>query len=138
MNPRSSRDEALGVRKLSASFAFTAGASNVAEVAISVVDKDAVVVPGIRTFTLWLSDNATGKGLTGTTASGTVTVKTSSGAVIGTLTTKMALVVQTLESGIFTLEITDSAKTTFYVAVSFDNYDPPVVSRIMATADYGA
>lgn len=120
------------------SFAFTAGAANVAEVAIQVLDGNGVAIASGIPFNVWLSDAATGVGLTATSASGTVTAKTASGAVFGTLTAKKALVVQPLASGIFTLEITDSAKTAFYVAVQ-DPYSGLVkVSRVMATGDYGA
>jgi hypothetical protein len=122
----------------SATFTFTAGAANVAEVAIALVDGAGVAVASGQPFNVWLSDAATGVGLTATSASGTVTAKSASGAVFGTLTAKKALVVQPLATGIFTLEITDTAKTTFYVAVQNPATGQVVVSRIMATGDYGA
>ena len=122
----------------SATFTFAAGAANVAEVAIALVDGAGVVVAQPQLFDVWLSDAATGLGLTTTSASGTVTAKAASGAVVGTLTAKKALVVQPLATGIFTLEITDTSKTTFYVAIQSRFTGQVTVSRIMATGDYGA
>lgn len=122
----------------SATFTFTAGAANVAEVAIALVDGGDSAVASGQPFTVWLSDSAAGVGLTATSASGTVTAKAASGEVFGTLTAKKALVVQPLATGIFTLEITDTAKTTFYVAVQNPATGQVIVSRIMATGDYGA
>lgn len=121
-----------------ATFTFTAGAANVAEVAIALTDGGGTAVASAQPFNVWLSDSAAGTGLTATTASGTVTAKAASGEVFGTLTAKKALVVQPLATGIFTLEITDTAKTTFYVAVQNPFTGQVVVSRIMATGDYGA
>ncbi len=100
-----------------ASFTFTpaAGAANICEVTIQAKDAAGVSLNGPHIMTVWLSDAATGLGLTGTAASGTVTAKTATGAVFGTLEAKKALVVQTLANGSFVLEITDNAKTGFYV-----------------------
>lgn len=122
----------------SVSYAFTAGAANVAEIAISVLDGDGVLLTGARPLIVWLSDAATGAGLTGTSASGTVQAKSASGADFGVLTAKKALIAQPLATGIYTLEITDTSKTTFYVCVQDPYSGRVVVSRIMATGDYGA
>ena len=92
------------------SFSPAAGGANVCEVTITLNHTGrALPIPTI--FPVWLSDAATGAGLTATTASGTVTAKTASGTVIGTLTSKKALSVQSKADGTFILEITDSAKT---------------------------
>ena len=119
-------------------FAISAGASNVCEVAISAVDASGNLIPAVQNLKVWLSDDATGIGQSGTDASGTVTFKTASGTVLDTLTAKQSLIVQTLATGVFTLEITDSAKTTFYVSVENPFTGKTVVSRILATGDYGA
>lgn len=120
------------------SFAFTAGAANVAEIAISVLDGAATLLAGAKPLLVWLSDSATGAGLTATGASGTVQAKSASGADFGVLTAKKALIAQPLGTGIYTLEITDTAKTGFYVCVQ-DPYSGQVnVSRVMVTGDYGA
>jgi len=119
-------------------FVATAGAANVAEVAISVKDSSGDLITGVQNLKLWLSDSATGAGQTAVTASGTVTNKTASGTVLDTLTAKKSLIVQTLATGVFTLEITDTAKTAFYVCVQNPFTGKTVVSTVLATGDYGA
>ena len=119
------------------SFAIAAAATNVSNVTISVVNKDGYTIPGVHILDVWLSDAATGIGLTGATASGTVQAKTASGTVHGALTAKKALRVSTLADGTFVLEITDSAKTGFYVAAA-SGIIPTQVSRVMVAGDYGA
>lgn len=135
----SKRDQALGTGYRQATFSAAAGASNVCEVTVQVKDKGAVALPGHHNLILKLADAASGVGLTGTSASGTVQAKSSSGTVIGTLTSKKALLVETLPNGSFILEITDSSKTGFYVVAEF--MDQPLdkfVSDVLETADYGA
>ena len=119
-------------------FVATAGASNVCEVAISLKDASGNLITGVQNLKLWLSDASTGAGQTGTTASGTVTAKAASGTVLDTLTAKKSLIVQTLATGVFTLEITDTAKTAFYVCVQNPFTGKTVVSTVLATGDYGA
>lgn len=120
-------------------FAFvpTAGAANIAEVAITAQDADGNTVATPEVFTVWLSDAATGAGLTATAASGTVQAKAASGADFGTLTAKKALVVQALATGVYTLEITDTAKTGFYVCAQAPNGNVAVSAQLV-TGDYGA
>ena len=118
-------------------FAAAQGAANITEVTVTAVKADgSTTVAGPMIYHLWLSDAATGAGLTGTAASGTVTVKSASGAVIGTLTSKKALVVQALASGVFILEITDTAKTAFYVCAQTPHGEVKIAT-ILATGDYG-
>lgn len=118
-------------------FGIAAAATNVSEVTITVVNKDGYTVPGVHVLDVWLSDAATGVGLTGTTASGTVQAKAASGTVHGALTAKKAIRVSTLTTGKFILEITDSAKTGFYVGAAL-GVVPAQVSRAMVAGDYGA
>jgi len=87
---------------------------------------------------VWLSDADTGVGLTATTASGTVQAKSASGADFATFTAKKALLVQPLATGVYTLEITDSAKTAFYVCAATLDGRAYSVSTVLATEDYGA
>jgi hypothetical protein len=122
----------------SASFTITAGGANVCEVAITLVDGKGNTVAGAQPMLVWLSDAATGAGLTATSASGTVQAKSASGADFGTLTAKKALIVQPLATGIYTLEITDTAKTGFYVAAQNPYSGQNIVSRQLITADYGS
>ena len=56
---------------------------------------------------------------------------------VGILTAKKALAVHTLANGTYTLEITATGKTAYYVGVMLP-CGLIVVSRVMATADYGA
>ena len=119
-------------------FAATAGAENVCEVAITLKDAAGATVDGARPFMVWLSDADTGVGLTATTASGTVQAKSASGADFATFTAKKALLVQPLATGVYTLEITDSAKTAFYVCAATLDGRAYSVSTVLATKDYGA
>jgi hypothetical protein len=114
-----------------------AGGANVSEVTITVVDGGGDPLSGVHVLDVYLSDAATGVGLTATTASGTVTAKTASGTVLGALTTKKALRVSTTAAGVFVLEITDTAKTGFYVCAVLPISGRVIVSDQLVTADYG-
>jgi hypothetical protein len=118
-------------------FSPAAGAANVSDVTITVKDAAGATIAAPFNLDVWLSDAATGAGLTGTTASGTVTAKAASGAVIATHSAKKALLVQTLATGVFILEITDTAKTGFYVAATVPSTGRTVVSAQLITANYG-
>lgn len=118
-------------------FSIAAAGANVSEVTITVKDGAGVAVAGVHHLDVWLSDAATGAGLTGTTASGTVTAKAASGIVYSTATAKKALRVQTLATGVFVLEITDTAKTGFYVCATNPLTGRATVSAQLVTASYG-
>jgi hypothetical protein len=118
-------------------FAAAAGSTNVAEVTITVKDAAGATIAGVFNFDVWLSDAATCAGLTATTASGAVAVKTSSGADVGTLTTKKALRAQTLATGVYILSITDSAKTGFYPCASLPSTGATKVGAQLITGNYG-
>lgn len=131
------RDVALGTSKVAISMAAAAGSSNVSNVTIKVTNKDGDSIIGMHLLKVWLSDAKLGA-LTGTTASGTVTNKTSEGVVIDTLTSKKSLIVRTMDDGEFVLEITDTAKTAFHVCVALMSDGPaPMADLLLATADYG-
>jgi hypothetical protein len=117
--------------------AAAAGAANVCEVTCTVKDAAGVAIPLAIHFDVWLSDAATGAGLTGTTASGTVTAKAASGIVLSTYTAKKALRVQSLGTGVFVLEITDTAKTAFYACVQ-NPATGATIALLLATGNYGA
>lgn len=117
--------------------AIAAAGANVSEITLTVQDGHGVAIAKAVPLKIWLSDDAGGLGLTSTSASGTVTAKSASGEVFGTLTAKKALEVQTLANGTFILEITDTAKTGFYVATELPVAGLPSVSRQLLTADYG-
>jgi hypothetical protein len=122
---------------VAASFSIAAGGANVSEVTVQMQDSEGNDVSGVHHLDVWLSDAATGVGLTATSASGTVQAKSASGADIGTLTAKKALRIQTLADGSYILEITDTAKTGFYVATQVPGTGKADVSRQLVTGDYG-
>lgn len=119
-----------------ATFAAAAGASNVTEVTITVKDQAGVTVAAVHHFDVWLSDSATCAGLTGTTASGTVQAKAASGVDITVYTAKKSLRVETLATGVYILEVTDSAKTGFFVCAA--PAGKAAASAQLVTGDYGA
>jgi hypothetical protein len=114
-----------------------AAGSNVSEVTFTVRDANGAAIAAVHHLDIYLSDAATGAGLTATSASGTVTAKTSSGAVIHTQSAKKALGVQTLATGVFVLEITDTAKTTFYPVAILPSTGKAVVGTQLTAANYG-
>ena len=122
----------------SITFVPASGAANVCDVVITVLDAAGVAIAQAFPLTVWLSDAATGATLTTTAASGTVQAKAASGDDFGVLTAKKALIAQTLATGIYTLEITDTAKTTFYVCAQCPGTGKVFVSAILATGDYGS
>lgn len=112
-----------------------AGAANITEVTITAKDGAGNTVAAVHNIDVWLSDDVAGEGLTGTTASGTVTNKAASGIVLSTYTAKKALRVQSLKTGVFVLEITDTAKTAFKVCASIAGRT--VVLATLVTGNYG-
>lgn len=112
--------------------------SNICEVTMTVRDSDNRAIPEVFNFWLWLSDDDEGATLTTTTASGTVTVKANSGDDLGPITAKKCFLAQTLVTGVFTLAITDTSKTAFYVCAKVPGLGVTVVSDVLATADYGS
>ena len=118
-------------------FAIAAGGANVSEITIAVTDIGGNTIAGVHNLNVILSDAATGVGLTGTSASGTVQAKSASGTDLAALTAKKALVVQTLVDGTYILEITDTAKTGFYVAAGIPSHGLLEVSRVLVSGDFG-
>jgi hypothetical protein len=118
-------------------FAYAQGASaNIAQVTIQVEDKNGNPISGIYLLSFWLSDAATGVGLTDTTASGTVTNNTTNGTDIADITAKKYKQVLTDATGKYVLLITDTAKTGFYVTVANPTSGLLSVSRQLVTGDY--
>jgi len=118
-------------------YSIAAGGANVCEVTLTVRDGHGATIAKAMNFDLSLSDDSAGAGLTATSASGTVQAKSGEGADIGIYTAKKALRVQTKADGTYTLEITDSAKTGFYVAAQLPFSGLLTVSRQLVTGDYG-
>lgn len=121
----------------SLTFAAAAGGTNVAEITVTVVDGAGATVAAVHHLDLWLSDSATCAGLTGTTASGTVQAKAASGRDITVYTAKKSLRVETLAAGTYILEVTDSAKTGFFVCGTAPATGRAVASAALVTGNYG-
>lgn len=127
---------ALTIQK--ADYVIAASTANVCDIALSLKDGHGNAVAKSVPLIIWLSDDAAGTGLSTTSASGTVQAKSASGADFGILTAKKALIVQTKIDGTYTLEITDTSKTGFYVCAQIPFTGFTAASRQLVTADYGA
>lgn len=121
-------------------FTIAQGAtSNITLITITPCDKDGSQISHSDSkpvsYLVYLSDSASGLGITATTASGAVAAG-SKGAVLATETASKALRVISDANGEFQLSITDTAKTLFYVC--FVNPATGVVytSRRLVTGDY--
>jgi len=111
-----------------------AGAANVTNVTIQLKDGSGTALANAAVVDVWLSDAATGLGITGTGASGTPAPTT--GTILGILTAKKAWRVVSNASGVIVLEITDTAKTGFYVAVGANNTVIAISAQLVA-GNYG-
>ncbi len=85
---------------------------------------------------IWLSDAATGIGLTATTASGAVGAG-ASGTDFGALTAKKAIRSLTDATGKYILAITDTLKTGFFPCCSIPGTGQIAVGAQLQTANYG-
>ena len=115
---------------------FTAGASNASTVAITVKDAAGNAVSEPYLLDVWLSDAATGLGLTATASSSAAAIVSGYGSIFTINTAKKCWDVQTNASGEARITITDTAKTRFYVGVRDPRSGRSLVSAKMATADY--
>ena len=132
-----SQMDALGACPADVTAVVAAGGADVAEVAITVRDSSGNAIAKPQILDVWLSDATTGAGLTGTAASGTVQAKSDSGADLQAVTAKKHLRVQTLATGVYTLEITDSGNTAFKVCAAHPLTGQTIVLATLATASYG-
>lgn len=130
-------DGRLGVinQPYSVTFSPAAGSANVCEITITVKDYEGTTVADVHNLDIWLSDAATGAGLTATSASGTVAAKAASGVDFQIYSAKKAFRVQTLATGVYILSITDTAKTAFYPCASIAG--KTVVGTQLVTGNYG-
>jgi hypothetical protein len=107
------------------------------ECEISVCNKDGQVIPGIHMLDVYLTDSATGEGLTATDPTGSVTAKSASGTIIQTAIAKKLFKVVTLPTGKFTLQIIDdSTPILLYVAAAIPGIGKIQVSRKTVAGDY--
>jgi hypothetical protein len=119
-----------------ASISNAANGANTTAITIQLKDGGgnnlAVVVP----IDVWLSDAATGIGLTGTTASGTVGTG-ASGTDLGTLTSKKAFRSITDATGKYILGIVDTVKTGFFPCCTIAGTGQIFVGAQLTAGSYG-
>jgi hypothetical protein len=113
------------------------GAANVCEVTVQAVDYFGHALAQVTNFDLWLSDAATGAGLTALTASGAVAAKAASGTDLVVYTAKKALRVQTDATGKYILSITDTVKNLFKVCAAIPDSGTTVVGATLTAGNYG-
>lgn len=119
-----------------ATIANAASTSNVSLVTIQLVDGLGNAVVGVFAVDVWLSDAATGVGLTANTASGAVGASTS-GTDLGALTAKKALRSLTDATGKYILSITDTGKNLFVPCVSIPFSGKAVPGTALTAGSYG-
>lgn len=117
-------------------FTATPSTANICLVTCQLIDNEGFAVAVAAEIEIWLSDAATGLGITGTTASGAVAAG-ATGTDLAVLVTKKMIRAQTDVNGSYTLSITDTAKTAFYVAIKLTKHNKARVSAVLATANFG-
>jgi hypothetical protein len=113
-----------------------AGAANTCLVTIQLKDGGGNPLPVVVPLDVWLSDNATGIGLTATTANGTVGAG-ASGTDIWVGTAKKALRSLTDSTGKYVLSITDTLKTGFVPCCSIAGTGQIAAGPRLTTGNYG-
>lgn len=114
----------------------TGASSNIANVNFQVQDIYGNAIAGVFNLHVFLSDAATGAGLTATTASGGVAAVSGDGAVLDALVASKMFLAQTNTSGQFSMAITDTAKTGFYPCVQMLAGFAVQVGAQLTTASY--
>jgi len=113
-----------------------AGAANISVVTYQVVDGNNNNVTAPYHLDVFLSDSANGANYTGTGASGAVQSE-GNGIDLATLSSKKGLRVQTTETGLYKLSITDTAKTHFYPCATHPLTGRVIAGAQMSNASYG-
>jgi hypothetical protein len=120
----------------SVTISAAAGAANQTLVTFQLKDGAGNNLANVTEMTVWLSDAATGIGLTATTASGAVGAG-ASGTDLGAVTLKKSLRVVTDATGRYVLSITDTGKTGFYPCCIVPAFNKAAVGAQLVTANYG-
>lgn len=118
---------------------LSAGGANTVLALFELKDKDAQLVVGSTgfTFDVWVSDAATGAGLTAVTPSGALAVSTF-GALLTTVTASKHLLVTTTGTARARVSLIDTAKTqNLYFCAQNPVTGKTVVSAATITANYG-
>ena len=124
----------------SASLAAAADGSNITLGTITLKDENGSNLTGQRAIEVFLSDDAAGDGITGTTASGAFAVKTAgtTGRDLTDFTAKKhKRVLTAVADGKYAFNITDTGKTQFYVCVVCPLTGKVFVAGRLLTANYG-
>lgn len=116
-------------------FSAASGAANTCALTIQVVNPDGAAIAGVYNFDLWLSDAATGAGLTANANTSELTAST--GALFAILTTEKAWRIQTDATGKAVVVITDTGKHTTYPCVALDGRGVTMVAAQLVTGNYG-
>lgn len=117
-------------------FAYAQGATaNITLVTIQAEDKNGQPIAQQVALDVYLSDSATGAGITASTASGAVAAG-ASGIDLADVTAKKFKRVLTDANGKYVLSITDTVKTGFYVCAVNPSTGVVSVSRQLVAADY--
>jgi len=129
------------IKSASGPQAFTitkaAGGANEVEITISPIDSDDAVLTGLRSITVWASDDSAGAGVSSTWAIDSIAAKSTFGAVLSALTANKHVIAQTNASGVLTLVLTDAATGGGYVAVENPFSGLPQLIQVEA-GDYGS
>lgn len=113
--------------------ALTAGAVNTLVATITVKNSAAVTVAAVHELEVWISDAASGIGLTADAFSGAVTAST--GAIHTALTAKKHVLAATAATGILVIEVVDTAEPAdIYVACKQPLGAGVVVSAVSGTS----
>jgi len=116
---------------------FVAGSTNESNVLFEVLDAEGNAVEEPYIIRAWLSDAATGLGLTGTATSSAAAIVSGFGSVFTIQTAKKDWFLQTNADGQAKLLLTDSSETLFYACATDPRTAVAVVSELMVAGDWG-
>ena len=138
LKPGATITRGTALEPVSASLTPAAGGANVCLVSIQVKDGAGVNLTRPVMLEVWLSDAATGIGLTAVTASGAVGAGASGTDLVAQVAKKLMLV-QTNAAGLYVLSITDTVKSGFFVACAIvgEGTGAFQVSAQLVTGNYG-
>ena len=120
------------------SISAAAGVANHATITFAALTGKGVANVGVWPILVYLSDSATGDGLTATNASGTVQALSGEGTDLSALTAKKAILALTKGStGTYKLDITDTAKTLFVPCCVNFMTGRTIAGAALVTGNYG-
>lgn len=128
---------ALVVRRepCAVTFVAAAGAANVCTLTITLLDSEGFAIAAITSFDAWISDAATGAGLSSHALTSELTCGT--GALMGLITATKAWRLQTDSTGTCVVSLTDTGKNLTYFCVQLDKHVAPRVATVLVAGNYG-